>query len=238
MNKPAAILIAGAGIAAAIIIMRRRVGSDAETIEPITQEEPASPVIGWDAGAADWVTTWSNQAQTEIEENTMPTPDTPKKANIAAMLETISKAEGTDRGDPYRVCYGYKHTIASFLDHPAITGEWRGERLSDALCKGAGLGSGCVSTAAGRYQIIRPTWARLKAKLNLPDFSPASQDAAAIQLLKERGAIAPLEAGDFDAAVFAARKEWASLKGAGYGQGERSMPWLTARFVESGGVLA
>lgn len=192
------------------------------------------------AGFIDTMNAWTEQNYFETEANTMPlpTPPTPQ-ANIAAMLDTISKSEGTDQaGDPYRVCYGYAHTIASLADHPAITGEWRGERLSDAMCKNAGFGPGCVSTAAGKYQIIKPTWARLKAKLGLTDFSPASQDRAATELLSERGALGYVEQGRFAEAVFAARKEWASLPGANYKQGERSMEWLTARFTEAGGVLA
>lgn len=183
---------------------------------------------------------WTEQNITETEANTMSMPFPPSAAaNVAAALATLSQAEGTARaGDPYRVCYGFKFTIQSFADHPAVLGVWRGETLSDEMCAGAGLNPGCVSTAAGKYQIIRPTWLRLKDKLGLPDFSPASQDRAAVELLKERGALALLEQGRFAEAMHAARKEWASLKGAGYGQGERSMEWLTARFVDAGGVLA
>lgn len=159
--------------------------------------------------------------------------------NVRAFLTAIAMAEGTEReADPYRVCYGYKHTLSSFADHPAITGEWRGERLSDAHCRGAGLSPGCVSTAAGRYQIIRPTWATIKARLKLPDFSPESQDLACIALIQGRGALADVQAGRFAQAVEKCRKEWASLPGANYGQGERTLPWLQARYAQAGGVLA
>lgn len=204
-----------------------------------------------DAGASgpesydspDWVQQidqWTAQAYSEIGANTMTMQTTPQAAtNIAAMQETIAQSEGTARtGDPYRVCYGYSHTIQSFADHPAITGEWTGVKLSDGQCAGAGFGPGCVSTAAGKYQINRPTWKRIKAKLSLPDFSPDSQDRACVELLSERGALRPLEQGRFADAVYAARKEWASLAGAGYGQGERSIEWLTAQFEAAGGVLA
>lgn len=208
-----------------------------------TPDTPDEPPDAFDPGAASFIDSieqWTQQNILESELFTMPMPELPQAStNIAAMRETISQSEGTARaGDPYRVCFAYKHTIASFADHPAVTGEWRGEPLSDAMCAGAGLGPGCVSTAAGKYQIIKPTWLRLKKKLGLPDFSPESQDAACVQLLRERGALAYLEQGRFADAVHAARKEWASLSGAGYGQGERSIEWLTARFTESGGVLA
>lgn len=240
MNKKAVIvgvvLLAAAGMALAA----RRV------IAPTGPEEVKSdlwamvPFYG-DVGA--WygdIEASVEQLITETEYNTMPLTMPPYlPTQIAAMQQAIKKSEGTaDQGDPYRVCFAYRHTIVSFSDHPAVTGEWRGETLSDAMCAGAGFGPGCVSTAAGAYQIIKPTWLRLKSKLSLPDFGPASQDAAAAELLRERGAIARLEVGDFPGAVSKARKEWASLPGAGYGQGERSIEWLTARFTEAGGVLA
>lgn len=175
-------------------------------------------------------------ARQAIEQETQAMQD---QRNVTAFLTVISRAEGTDRaGDPYRVCFGYKHTINSFADHPAITGEWRGERLSDAHCRGAGLNPGCVSTAAGRYQIIRPTWQRIKKKTGLTSFSPASQDAACIELIKERGAFADVQAGRFTQAIEKCRKEWASLPGASYGQGERSAAWLVSAYRQAGGVVA
>lgn len=206
-------------------------------------EAGATGPESWDQSTPGWVQTidqWTAQAYAEIGADSMTTQNTPQAStNIAAMQETIAQAEGTAQtGDPYRVCYGYSHTIQSFADHPAILGEWSGVRLSDSQCAGAGLGPGCVSTAAGKYQITRTTWRRIKAKLGLPDFSPASQDAACVELLRERGALRPLEDGRFADAVYAARKEWASLAGAGYGQGERSIEWLTAQFQAAGGVLA
>jgi lysozyme len=160
-------------------------------------------------------------------------------ANVQAFLNTIAQAEGTAHAaDPYRVCYAYKHTIADFSDHPAVTGEWKGEPLSAKMCLAAGHAPGCVSSAAGKYQIIKPTWLGLKAALGLPDFSPASQDAAAIELLRRRGALAKIQAGDIEGACAAARKEWASFPAAGYSQGERTVAWMVDRFTQAGGTLA
>lgn len=184
----------------------------------------------------DWTTANIIESDTvNALRNTMPAAG----GNIGAMLAAISAAEGTaGQSDPYRVCFGYSHTIVNLSEHPAITGEWTGKRLTDSMCAGAGLGPGCVSTAAGKYQIIKRTWLGLRDKLGLRDFSPASQDAAAAELLRQRGALGPLGRGDFAGAVQAARKEWASLPGAGYGQGERSLSWLTAKFQAAGGILA
>lgn len=160
--------------------------------------------------------------------------------NLAAFLAMIRMAEGTEgRGlDAYRVCYGYGHAIASFVDHPAITGEWGGERLSDTMCANAGFGPGCVSTAAGAYQITRPTWRRLKAALGLPDFSPASQDAAATRLIADRGALQDVYAGRVLAAITKCRNEWASLPGNYAQQGQRAAAQLLAWYQQNGGALA
>lgn len=155
--------------------------------------------------------------------------------NVGAFLRMIAVSEGTEReADPYRVCYGYRHVISSFADHPAVTGEWRGESL-------ASLGPsyvGKVSTAAGRYQIIRPTWLEAQRALGLRDFSPASQDAAALYLIRRRGALDAVEAGRVADAIALCRPEWASLPGAGYGQPERRMADLVAAYQAAGGTVA
>jgi len=241
MAKNPVILAVAALCAVALVLAWRRGAADSSG-QGGTYEQADYPEI-YDPGAASFIdrmTDYTEQLYYEVQNQLTDMPQLPQaSSNIAAMLETIAQAEGTaGRGDPYRVCYAYAHTIASFADHPAITGEWRGERLSDSMCAGAGLGPGCVSTAAGKYQIIKPTWLSLKKKLGLPDFSPASQDAAAIELLRQRGALGPLERGDFVGAVKAARKEWASLPGAGYRQGERSLAWLETRFTNAGGIVA
>lgn len=160
--------------------------------------------------------------------------------NLSAFLAMIRMAEGTEgRGvDPYRVCYGYTFTARRFDDHPAVLGDWRGERLSDTMCANAGLGPGCVSTAAGAYQIIRPTWVRLKAALGLPDFSPDSQDRAATRLIADRGALQDVYAGRVLVAISKCRNEWASLPGNYAKQGQRSAATLLAWYQNNGGAVA
>lgn len=159
--------------------------------------------------------------------------------NTRAFLDMIATSEGTRwAADSYRVCFGYRHTIADLSDHPAVSGEWRGEKLSDAMCKGAGFGPGCVSTAAGRYQLTKPTWLGAKRALGLTDFSAASQDAAAVYLIRQRGAIDEVQAGNLEKAIALCAKEWASLPGAGYGQTERRLSTLTAAYTDAGGMLA
>lgn len=157
--------------------------------------------------------------------------------NVAAFLAMIRSAEGTDRGgDPYRVCYGYRHTIRSLAEHPAVSGEWGGEVLPDSYCRGAGFGPGCKSTAAGAYQLIRPTWLELKRALALPDFGPASQDRAAIELIRRRGALNDVRAGRVAEAISKVAPTWASLPGAGYNQPERKLASLVSAYQAAGGT--
>lgn len=138
-------------------------------------------------------------------------------------------------GADYGTFYGGSR-FYSFADHPVLTGEKTGVKLPDAMCKAAGFVPGCVSTAAGAYQIIKPTWERVRQAgswgPHLDDFSPASQDEAARRLLWECGALADLQAGNFSGAVQRASKLWASLPGSRAGQPQRDMSAVIAFFDE------
>jgi muramidase (phage lysozyme) len=96
---------------------------------------------------------------------------------------------------------------------------------------------GIKSSAAGRYQLLARYFDAYKKLLRLTDFSPASQDAIALQQIKERGALADIEAGRFADAVSKCRNIWASLPGAGYGQHENKIADLEAAYVAAGGRL-
>jgi len=158
--------------------------------------------------------------------------------NLGAFLAMLREAEGTaGAADPYRVVYGGGQ-VRSLADHPTITGEWPGVTLPDGVCEAAGFGPGCRTTAAGAYQIIRGTWASVRAALGLPDFSQASQDAAAVELIRRRGALTDVQAGRLVEAVRKCRNEWASLPGNYAGQGQRSIADLADTFTTNGGTLA
>lgn len=156
-------------------------------------------------------------------------------ANLAAFLAMTRHSEGTDKApDPYRVVYGYSHTIQDLSNHPAITGEWRGEPLDH-------LGPayvGKISTAAGAYQIIKPTWISLKARLGLPDFTVPSQDAAATELIREAGALDLVNAGRVAEAIGRCHGIWASLPGSTSGQPQRTMADLIQAYGNHGGAFA
>ena len=109
-----------------------------------------------------------------------------------------------------------------YSDHPRIL-----VRLNEKLS----------STAAGRYQILKRTYDAYKVRCNLRDFSPASQDIIALQLIRERGALKDINEGRIEDAIRKVRNIWASLPGAGYGQHEQKLSRLLAAFVKAGGVI-
>jgi len=133
---------------------------------------------------------------------------------VEAMLYAIRTAEvgRVPDSERYFYAYGYRRFNGT-TDHPVITGEVQAMRLPDRMCIAAGRQPGCVSSAAGAYQFIRGTWEELKKAARLPDFSPASQDAAARLLLKRIGVTRMLENGDIEGAIRKAGTQWASLPG-------------------------
>lgn len=100
------------------------------------------------------------------------------------------------------------------------------------------LNSVLHSTAAGRYQLLHRYFYPYALQLGLKDFSPASQDAIALQQIKECRALDDIEAGNIDAAIAKCAHIWASLPGAGYSQHENKLADLRAAFADAGGVLA
>ncbi len=181
---------------------------------------------------------WLFQAGQSIDLMTNQTPVDQERSNINAFLWMIRVAEGTDGPNGYRMMFG-KALFTSWADHP--------RRAVQFVNK---LGKKLWTSAAGAYQFmaISPTtggkktsvntWDRLKAKLGLPDFSPDSQDAAAVELIREAGALADVIAGRFDQAVNKVRGIWASMPGAGQAQREVALAELRGAFVRAGGVLA
>lgn len=139
--------------------------------------------------------------------------------NLRAFLIMIQYSEGTIGKDAYRMLYGGS-LFTDFSRHP-----------NTPITK-----DGITSTAAGAYQILFRTWQELQQKLGLPDFSPESQDRAAIELIKRRNAYVDVLAGRFSDAITKCRKEWASLPGAGYNQRERSAESLLSVYKIAGGT--
>lgn len=128
---------------------------------------------------------------------------------VRALLDTIAFAEGTHDNLGYRTLFTFD-TFRSYRDHP--------RRVRCASYHGYRL----CSDAAGRYQMISSTFDSVAKRLQLDDFSPKSQDLAAVELIRWRGGLSKIERGDFDGAIAAIRREWASLPDSGYGQPQTS----------------
>lgn len=150
--------------------------------------------------------------------------------NEKAFLDMIAYAEGTNGPDGYKAMFGYPRPdrIADNLDdHPRQFFSFtngRGETLK--------------TSAAGRYQFLSRTWDALAKSLNLPDFGPASQDAAALELIRQRGALNDVRAGRTADAIAKIAPIWASMPGAGYAQPERKLTALLTQYRAAGGAVA
>lgn len=146
--------------------------------------------------------------------------------NEKAFLDMIAFSEGVRPGiDGYKTLFG-GGMFDSFADHPRQIFNFtnkNGEKLK--------------TSAAGRYQFLARTWDALARRLSLSDFSPENQDAAALELVRERGALADVQAGRIEIAIGKCAKIWASLPGAGYAQQERKLSTLVAQFQSAGGNL-
>lgn len=176
---------------------------------------------------------WYYEPAQVIEEVTM----SKDNKNVEAFLKAIRYAEGTYAANGYTVLYGGS-TFTNILEHPYVSGESPGVKLPDAVCKGAGFSPGCKTTAAGAYQFTASTWKRLKARLRLADFSPLSQDLAAIELIREKGALEDVKTGRFSIAVDKVRNIWASMpNSAATNQPEKSIQQLASIYQQNGGTI-
>lgn len=131
---------------------------------------------------------------------------------VRAFLAVIRTLEHDARDNPYTTFYG-RAQFSNFANHPVLTGELRGVPLSREMCINAGFADGiCVSTAAGAYQFTVPTWNDVRGQSpRLSDFSPESQDKAAVRLLRKIGALHMILVDDIDGALRKASTRWASL---------------------------
>jgi muramidase (phage lysozyme) len=144
--------------------------------------------------------------------------------NLAAFLAVVRYGEGTAGENGYQKMVG-GHLITSFADHPRLKIIIRYRKKT------------IVSTAAGAYQILARTWDECAKALRLPDFSPASQDRAAIYLIKRRGAFRDVLDGRIYTAIRKCNREWASLPGSPYGQPTLKIGAAIDLYRRAGGTL-
>jgi len=174
-------------------------GPFADLVAPEFQAEDSAAPIGIVETVAD---AWS-----AAENFFLPVAWSMSSSNLQAFLMLIRTGEGTADAGGYSRLFG-GGSFHELTDHPR------------QVVKAGGY----TSTAAGAYQILSRTWDDLRANgVDLPDFTPANQDKAAVALIKRRGALADVLAGRFDKAIAKTNKEWASLPGSPYGQPTLSM---------------
>jgi muramidase (phage lysozyme) len=149
-------------------------------------------------------------------------------SNITRFLDLIAYSEGTaDNGDDgYNMIVtgsdGRKEFFTDYSDHPFAKG-----RTAKVIRHVPLL----ASTAAGRYQLLLRYWRSYQTMLDLPDFSPLSQDKVAIRQIHERGALIELANGDVESAIKLCSNLWASLPGNDYAQGGHSMQALLEHWI-------
>ena len=201
---PPAVKLAGLAALAAFLFLPRR--SDAAVFEP-------NPIPSWSNDPMDTFSPY-----------------------LGAFLYMIRTAEHEPRFEDWQR-YGLFYTsipFENFADHPVNTGELKPVRLPDRLCAPSGLNPPCYSSAAGAYQIIRPTWNRVRQAgawgPRLEDFSPINQDEAARRLLIEAGALGNIESGNIEGAIRQVSRIWASLPGSSAMQNPKSLDRVLAYF--------
>ena len=146
--------------------------------------------------------------------------------NARALLDTIALAEGTSGAQGYNTMFTHR-TFGDLSRHP----------------RQINRSNGYASDAAGRYQFLSTTWDGVAKELGLKDFSPASQDLAALQLVRRRGVDPDKPLTRETLAKLA--PEWASLptlQGASYhGQPVKAADQLLRHYQErlgGGGAAA
>jgi muramidase (phage lysozyme) len=213
-TPPAAKLLTLAAFAAFVFWPRRSVAAPAEEL----------PLPTW--GDDYWI------------ENEMSNDSSDPQRLLNAFLFMIRTAEHDPRYADWQR-YGLFYTsipFYDFSDHPVNTKELAPIRLPDRLCAPAGIRPPCYSSAAGAYQIIKPTWNRVRKEgpwgPYLKDFSPENQDEAARRILIEAGVIGDVLAGNVQTAINKASRQWASLPGSTAMQNPKNLDRVLAVYEQ------
>lgn len=142
------------------------------------------------------------------------------EANLKAFLSVIRQVEPNPPGSYTSLVGGGQFN--DFSDHPARKG-W------------PGVGG---STAAGAYQITLRTWREVLKRVPLPDFSPQSQDIAAVTILQfpwRQNAYSDVLAGNFDLALRKLSLEWEAFEKMLAGQYPVTLDSAKQLYAQNGG---
>ena len=157
--------------------------------------------------------------------------------NQKAFLGMLSVSEGTSTSPKTRM-NGYDVIVTGIDGKPEVFTDFTAHPFAGGRPSKVINSRGLTSNASGRYQFMLRDWVHYRNQLHLEDFVPDAQDCWALQLIKERNALALIDQGRFAEAVSLCRNLWASLPGAGYAQHENSLEDLTIAYVQAGGQLA
>lgn len=128
--------------------------------------------------------------------------------NMRRFLDGIAQFEGVKHG--YNTIFGNER-FSDTSRHPNVRKQFK---QTDGQIN--------ETTAAGRYQFIKPTWDEQARRYGLKDFSPQSQDIAAIGLIIQNGSLPYILKGDYQTAAKRSGGTWASLPSSPYAQPKRS----------------
>jgi len=157
--------------------------------------------------------------------------------NRKAFLDMIAVSEGTSTS-PATKNNGYDVIVTGIDKKPEIFTDYSNHPFANGRKSKTINLNGLTSNASGRYQFMLRDWPHYRSQLGLQNFGPEAQDKWALQLIKERGALPDIDAGNIAAAIAKCRNIWASLPGAGYQQHENKLAYLQAAYVKAGGTLA
>jgi RHS repeat-associated protein len=137
-----------------------------------------------------------------------------EELNMRAMLTTMKAHEGGKGMSGYTTWTGGE-MFTDTKDHPGANSEG--------------------NTAAGAFQILKGSWedkytgAKFRAKYNITDFSPESQEKFTVATIKEKASVKAYDlvtSGDFEGAMGKMANEWRFLPGP-----------LTQSSLTTGGLL-
>ena len=121
-----------------------------------------------------------------------------------AFLDMLAWSEGTDNGRQKTRNHGYD--VSQAESYLLIT--WSPSQTCHAKPKNSNQQAPDATSFFSRW------WDAYRKQFGLKDF-PKSQDAVALQQIKERGALPMIDRGDIRQAIDRCSNIWASLPGAG-----------------------
>lgn len=132
--------------------------------------------------------------------------------NVKKYLNIIAQSEGTAgyMNNGYNTIFGGDQ-FSDMSDHPRVLKEFT---QTD--------GKKNKTSAAGRYQFTQSSWDEAASALGLTDFSPSSQDKAALYLIQRAGQLDNVLNGNFTDATAGLGGVWASLPSSTYAQPKHS----------------